>query len=85
MAHLGLTLTLCEFPLYCEKEVNFIAGTRWGRQIITYKISKYPHFRHGLSHPVVNSEIERAFQIWSTVTGLKFKMVKNEKSDLEIR
>lgn len=44
-------------------------GSRWKVKTLTYRISKYPR---GLSRQETDSEVTRAFNVWSQVTPLQF-------------
>lgn len=46
-----------------------ITGSRWRVKDLTYKISKYPKL---LDKSETDSEIRKAFDVWSEVTPLTF-------------
>jgi len=50
---------------------------------MTYRITKYPS--SGMDNSQVDMEIERAFQVWSDTTGLRFRPRHTGRVDFEIR
>ncbi|KAJ9594898.1 hypothetical protein L9F63_013803, partial [Diploptera punctata] len=56
-----------------------LQGSRWRVKELSYRISKYPS---NLAASKVDPEIERAFKIWSDVSGLNF--VKKDKGQVHI-
>ncbi|CAH1280556.1 unnamed protein product [Diabrotica balteata] len=58
-----------------------LQGSRWKVKDLTYKISKYPS---KLKRADVDSEVQRAFDVWTTVTDLTFTP-KSGQVHIEIR
>ena len=61
-----------------------IAGSKWRRTELTYRISQYPSKRN-LKPSDVDREIARAFQVWSDVTPLNFIVKKDGRVHIDIR
>ena len=61
---------------------NFVSGTKWSVNKITYKISKYPR---DLAASKVDSEIEKAFKVWSDNSGLIFEKTTLDKVKIDIQ
>ena len=59
-----------------------ITGSRWRVKELTYRISKYPR---NLAASKVDPEIERAFKVWSDVSGLNFVRKSKGQVHIEIR
>nr|XP_014271580.1 matrix metalloproteinase-14-like [Halyomorpha halys] len=57
-------------------------GSKWAIKDITYKISKYPS---RLSRSRTDSELKKAFRVWSDVTPLTFKQRSSGPVTIEIR
>nr|XP_014271579.2 collagenase 3-like [Halyomorpha halys] len=57
-------------------------GTKWSNKDLTYKISKYPS---RLSRSQTDSELKKAFRVWSDVTPLTFKQRSSGPVTIEIR
>ena len=61
-----------------------MSGSRWRVRNITYKISKYPRLKK-MTKDDVDSEIARAWKIWSDVTDLTFEQRPGGKVHVDIR
>ncbi|CAG0922082.1 unnamed protein product [Notodromas monacha] len=59
-----------------------LQGSRWRVKALTYQITKYPK---NLPKSQVDTEIARAFKVWSDVTDLTFTAVTSGKIHIEIR
>ena len=61
-----------------------VAGSRWPREQLTYRISAYTP---DLPQAQVDEEIRLAFKVWSDVTPLDFTQVRDfrQQVDLDIR
>ncbi|XP_025201188.1 matrix metalloproteinase-16 isoform X1 [Melanaphis sacchari] len=59
-----------------------LQGSRWRVKDLTYKISKYPKL---LGKSETDSEIRKAFDVWSEVTPLTFTHKKSGQVHIEIR
>ncbi|XP_077995454.1 matrix metalloproteinase-19-like [Glandiceps talaboti] len=65
-----------------SRKKRYYATSRWLKSELTYKIVQYTD---DLPHDVVDSEIARAFQLWSNVTPLKFyKVDSSVPADIDI-
>ncbi|XP_053312480.1 matrilysin-like [Spea bombifrons] len=64
-------------------DYKFFPGTpKWTKTSLTYRILNYTP---DLSKMVVNEAIRMAFNVWSNVTPLKFRMVTRGQADIFIR
>ncbi|XP_071946545.1 collagenase 3-like [Antedon mediterranea] len=62
-----------------------IAGEKWEKQNLTYRIKTYPKNRKGLlTNDDVDEIIARAFRVWSDVTPLQFVRIESKKADIEL-
>ncbi|KAK9503723.1 hypothetical protein O3M35_010224 [Rhynocoris fuscipes] len=59
-----------------------LQGSRWRVKELKYKISKYPR---NLPKADVDMEVSKAFNVWSTVTPLKFTKMKSGPVHIEVR
>ena len=59
-----------------------MTGSKWRRNELTYKISKYPR---RFKKSEVDREIGRAFKMWSGVTDLKFVQKREGSVHIDIR
>ena len=59
-----------------------LAGSRWPRHQLTYKISDYPD--NDISQSQTLTEIQRAFAVWSDVTPLRFERRSSGRADIDI-
>ena len=59
-------------------------GSRWRVANITYKISKYPRLAK-MTKQDIDSEIRKAWQVWSSVTDLSFEQRRSGKVHVDIR
>ena len=67
------------FPLF---GIRLIAGSKWRRTDLTYRISKYPR---KIKKSVADREIARAFKVWSDVTPMNFIPKKEGRVHIDIR
>ena len=68
----------------CFHIIIAVAGSKWRRTDLTYRISQYPS-RRNLQKIDVDREIARAFQVWSEVTPLNFHVKKDGRVHIDIR
>lgn len=52
-----------------------LQGSKWSKSKILFKIAKYPKFS-SMSPEDIDREINRAFNLWSEVSDLKFEQIK---------
>jgi len=62
-----------------------LQGSRWRVRNLTYKISKYPSRRSGLSKADVDRTMAQAFKVWEKPTDLKFEKKTSGKVHIDIR
>jgi len=62
-----------------------LQGSRWRVRNLTYKISKYPSSRTGLTKQEVDDTMEKAFKVWEKPTDLKFEKRTSGKVHIDIR
>uniref|UniRef100_A0A8C5QAF0 Peptidase metallopeptidase domain-containing protein n=1 Tax=Leptobrachium leishanense TaxID=445787 RepID=A0A8C5QAF0_9ANUR len=60
----------------------FAGRPKWPRNSLTYRILNYTP---DLPVPVVNDAIQKAFQVWSNVTPLTFRMIPGGQADIFIQ
>ena len=61
-----------------------MSGSRWKVANITYKISKYPRLGK-MTKQDIDSEIRAAWEVWSSVTELRFEQRRSGKVHVDIR
>ncbi|XP_058874839.1 collagenase 3-like [Acipenser ruthenus] len=64
-----------------EQYSTFPGGLKWPTNSLTYRIENYTP---DMSHSDVNKAIEKAFQVWSKVTPLKFTRLTRGTADIRI-
>ena len=62
-----------------RKKRYALQGSKWLKSSIKYKISKYPML-NSLSKDQIDSEIARAFDLWGSVSQLKFEQIRDQNS-----
>jgi len=62
-----------------------LQGSRWRVKELTYKISRYPSAKAGLTRTAVDREIKKALSTWSDHTDLKFVRKRSGKVHIDIR
>eukprot|EP00090_Calanus_glacialis_P045346 TRINITY_DN8369_c0_g1_i1.p1 TRINITY_DN8369_c0_g1~~TRINITY_DN8369_c0_g1_i1.p1 ORF type:complete len:559 (+),score=136.99 TRINITY_DN8369_c0_g1_i1:156-1832(+) len=62
-----------------------LQGSRWRVRNLTYRISKYPSSKSGLSKKEVDDTMEKAFKVWEKPTDLKFEKKTSGKVHIDIR
>lgn len=67
-----------------RKKRYALQGSKWRRQVLTYRISQYPTRFSGKKHEV-DSQIERAFGIWSQVAPIDFVVKREGRVHIDIR
>lgn len=67
-----------------RKKRYALQGSKWRRQELTYRISQYPTRFSGKRHEV-DSQIEKAFGIWSQVAPIDFIVKKDGRVHIDIR
>lgn len=67
-----------------RKKRYALQGSKWRRQELTYRISQYPTRFTGKRHEV-DSQIEKAFGIWSQVAPIDFIVKREGKVHIDIR
>lgn len=51
-----------------------LQGSKWFKNVIKYKISKYPNL-HSMTNDEIDYEVARAFDLWASVSQLRFQQV----------
>ena len=59
-------------------------GSRWTKDTIMWKISKYP-FDTNLKKSEIKDQIKKAFDVWEKHTGLKFQENPSGSAHIDIR
>lgn len=67
-----------------RKKRYALQGSKWRRQELTYRISQYPTRFAGKRYEV-DSQIEKAFGIWSQVAPIDFIVKKDGRVHIDIR
>lgn len=67
-----------------RKKRYALQGSKWRRQELTYRISQYPTRFNGRRHDV-DSQIEKAFAIWSQVAPIDFVVKREGRVHIDIR
>lgn len=67
-----------------RKKRYALQGSKWRRQELTYRISQYPT-RFAYKKHEVDSQIEKAFRIWSQVAPIDFVVKKEGRVHIDIR
>ena len=62
-----------------RKKRYALQGSKWLKYNIKYKISKYPMI-NSLTKDQIDSEIARAFELWGSVSQLKFEQIRDQNS-----
>lgn len=80
-------VNLCFFRVFslrlpCPTFHVIYTGSRWRVKNLTYKISKYPS---RLNHAEVDTELAKAFSVWSDYTDLTFTQKRSGQVHIEIR
>eukprot|EP00088_Acartia_fossae_P029845 TRINITY_DN30787_c0_g1_i10.p1 TRINITY_DN30787_c0_g1~~TRINITY_DN30787_c0_g1_i10.p1 ORF type:complete len:554 (-),score=76.57 TRINITY_DN30787_c0_g1_i10:161-1822(-) len=71
---------------HARKKRYALQGSRWkvNNNNITYKISKYPTFT-SMDNDDVDEEIAKSFEVWSSVSDLKFTHKRSGSVHIDIR
>ena len=89
-----LKVPRCSLPDIIEHQQDYypkprkkryaVQGSRWRKKILSYKVGKYPT---GLDKVDVDTDVKRAFKMWSDASGLTFlnKQLSDDPVDIEIR
>jgi len=64
-----------------RKKRYILEGSKWGKKTITYRIYTYTP---DMPRSQVDSEIQRAFKVWSDVTPLIFRQIQSGTPDISI-
>ncbi|XP_045433728.1 macrophage metalloelastase [Pipistrellus kuhlii] len=76
------TLAMMHRPRCAVPDVNTTPGRPiWEKNLITYRIRDYTA---DMEREDVDNAIEKAFQVWSDVTPLKFVMINADEADIMI-
>ena len=60
-----------------------LQGSRWKKEELTFTVGRYPS---GLSRSEVDTDVEKAFNMWQQASGLTFVRKRSwDKVDIEIR
>lgn len=60
-----------------------VQGSRWKKKELTFTVGRYPS---GLSRSEVDTDVEKAFNMWQQASGLTFVRKRSwDKVDIEIR
>ncbi len=62
-----------------RKKRYALQGSKWLKHSIRYKISKYP-ILNSLTREQIDNEVSRAFELWGTVSELKFEQIRDRSS-----
>ena len=62
-----------------RKKRYALQGSKWLKYNIKYKISKYP-ILNSLTREQIDSEIARAFDLWGSVSQLKFEQIRDHST-----
>jgi len=74
-----------EAGIHSRQKRYALQGSRWRVKELTYKISRYPTGKAGLSRTAVDREIKKALNVWSDHTDLKFVRKRSGKVHIDIR
>lgn len=58
-----------------RKQRYVLQGSKWAKDKLRWKVTKYPLFST-MSNELFDEELRRAFNLWSSVSGLEFEQIK---------
>ena len=62
-------------PIKFRSRRYALQGSKWPKSKLRFKVGKYPKYP-SMTHEMIDSELKRAFDLWSEVSDVEFDQVK---------
>uniref|UniRef100_A0A3B5QR95 Matrix metallopeptidase 20b (enamelysin) n=1 Tax=Xiphophorus maculatus TaxID=8083 RepID=A0A3B5QR95_XIPMA len=66
------------------EEYSHIQGTRWNKNVLTYRYCVIGRYTRDLRSSIVDSLIESAFSVWARASGLTFVRTHSHNADIMV-
>lgn len=71
-----LLLNNASLPIRFRSRRYALQGSKWPKSKLRFKVGKYPKYP-SMTHEMIDSELKRAFDLWSEVSDVEFEQVRD--------